>query len=110
FVARDVGELRRLYRGWPFFAALVDGLEMTLAKSSLGIARQYLPLVPASADPERLFAAIRAEHERKVASVLEVAETKALLARQPQIQRSVRLRNPYVDPMNAIQVELLRRH
>ncbi|HEY2936801.1 MAG TPA: phosphoenolpyruvate carboxylase [Gaiellaceae bacterium] len=110
FAAQDVAELRRLYRGWPFFAALVDGLEMTLAKSSLGIAAQYLPLVPGTAEPERLFAAIRAEHERTVAAVLEVAETKALLARQPLIQRSVRLRNPYVDPMNAIQVELLRRH
>ena len=110
FAAQDVAELRRLYRGWPFFAALVDGLEMTLAKSSLGIAAQYLPLVPAAAGPERLFAAIRAEHERTVAAVLEIAEKAALLERQPLIQRSVRLRNPYVDPMNAIQVELLRRH
>jgi phosphoenolpyruvate carboxylase len=110
FAAQDVCELRRLYRGWPFFTALVDGLEMTLAKSSLEIAAEYLPLVPAAAEPDRLFAAIADEHERTVAAVLEIVGTRALLDRHEQLQRSVRLRNPYVDPMNAIQVELLRRH
>src|SRR5690242_3071775 len=83
---------------------------MTLAKSSLGIAAQYLSLVPASAEPERIFSVISAEHERTVAAVLEIAEARNLLDRQPQIQRSVQLRNPYVDPMNAIQVELLHRY
>jgi phosphoenolpyruvate carboxylase len=58
---------------------------------------------------DRLWTPIAAEHERTVASVLEIVETDALLDRQPVVQRSVRLRNPYVDPMNAIQVSLLRR-
>jgi phosphoenolpyruvate carboxylase len=107
--AHDPPVLRRLYRSWPFFTALVDSLEMTLAKSSLAIAADYLQLVPASAEPERIFAAIAAEHERTVAAVLEIVEEKQLLDRQPQLQASIRLRNPYVDPMNAIQVELLRR-
>jgi phosphoenolpyruvate carboxylase len=110
FEAADRAALRALYRGWPFFAALVDNVEMTLAKSSLEIAAQYLPLVPAAAEPDRIFAAIAAEHARTVAAVLEVVEARRLLDRQPQIQRSVQLRNPYVDPMNAIQVELLRRY
>ncbi len=108
--AADVAELRRLYRAWPFFGALVDNLEMTLAKSSLGIARSYLELVPDAAAAQRLFAAIEAEHERAVAAVLEIGESNALLDRHEQLQRSVELRNPYVDPMNALQVELLRRH
>ena len=107
--AHDPTVLRLLYRSWPFFTALVDSLEMTLAKSSLAIAADYLQLVPASAEPERIFAAIAAEHERTVAAVLEIVEEKQLLDRQPQLQASIRLRNPYVDPMNAIQVELLRR-
>jgi len=107
---QDRDLLRRLYRTWPVFTALIDNLEMTLAKSSLEIARQYLPLVPASAEPDRIFAQIAAEHERAVATVLEIVEADELLDRQPQIQRSVRLRNPYVDAMNAIQVELLRRY
>ena len=57
---------------------------MTLAKSSLEIARQYLPLVPESAEPERIFAQIAAEHERTVANVLEIVEARELLDRHPR--------------------------
>ena len=103
-------ELRRLYGSFAFFRSLVENLEMTLAKSSLEIARGYLELVPAEAEPERLFGLIAAEHARTVEAVKAIVEAKALLDRQPVLQRSIRLRNPYVDPMNAIQVELLRRH
>ena len=106
----DLRELRRLYRSFPFFRSLLENLEMTLAKSRLEIARGYLPLVPPEAEPKRLFATIAAEHERTVAAVLEIVEAKALLDRHPVVQRSIELRNPYVDPMNAIQVELLRRY
>jgi phosphoenolpyruvate carboxylase len=83
---------------------------MTLAKSSLEIARGYLELVPPRADPDRLFGIVAAEHERTVEAVRAIVGAKELLDRQPVLQRSIRLRNPYVDPMNAIQVELLRRH
>jgi phosphoenolpyruvate carboxylase len=103
-------DLRRLYRSFAFFRSLVENLEMTLAKSSLEIARGYLELVPAELDPERRFAAIAAEHARTVEAVKAIVGANALLDRQPVLQRSIRLRNPYVDPMNAIQVELLRRH
>ncbi len=106
----ELRTLRRLYRSFPFFRSLLENLEMTLAKSSLEIASGYLPLVPPEAEPERLFAAIASEHERTVGSVLEIVEAKALLDRHPVVQRSIELRNPYVDPMNAIQVELLRRY
>ena len=105
FAGADVAELRRLYSGWAFFRSLVENLEMTLAKSSLEIAGGYLDLV----DDAALYEPIREEHERTVASVLELVEARELLDRHPVIQRSIRLRNPYVDPMNAIQVELLRR-
>jgi phosphoenolpyruvate carboxylase len=106
----DPEALRGLYRGWAFFRSLVDNLEMTLAKSSLEIAEGYLELVPAGPDRERLFAAFVAEHERTASVVLEIVEARELLDRHPVLQRSVRLRNPYVDPMNAIQVALLRRY
>jgi phosphoenolpyruvate carboxylase len=105
FAGADAAELRRLYRGWAFFRTLVENLEMTLAKSSLEIAAGYLDLV----EDASLYEPIRAEHERTVASVLEIVEARELLDRHPVVQRSIRLRNPYVDPMNAIQVELLRR-
>ncbi len=107
--AAGLRRLRRLYRSFAFFRSLIENLEMTLAKSSLEIARGYLTLVPPEAAPERLFAAIAAEHERAVEAVLAIVEAPALLDRHPVLQRSIQLRNPYVDPMNAIQVELLRR-
>jgi phosphoenolpyruvate carboxylase len=106
FGEADVDELRLLYREWPFFRALVQNLEMTLAKASIEIAREYLVLV----DDERLWEPIAEEHARTVAAVLEIVEADELLDRHPVVQRSIRLRNPYVDPMNAIQVELLRRY
>ena len=81
---------------------------MTLAKSSFEIAESYVSLVPASADRERFWASLSAEHLRTVQSVLSIVEADELLDRHPVVQRSIRLRNPYVDPMNAIQVELLR--
>jgi phosphoenolpyruvate carboxylase len=109
FATHDLDELRVLYRGWPFFAALVDNLEMTLAKSSLEIAAEYLTLVPVWAGPSRLFAAIAEEHALTVERVLAIVEERELLDRHPNLQRSIRLRNPYVDPMNAIQVQLMHR-
>jgi phosphoenolpyruvate carboxylase len=81
---------------------------MTLAKSSFEIAEAYLSLVPASAGPARFWGVLLAEHERTVSAVLAIVEAKDLLDRHPVVQRAIRLRNPYVDPMNAIQVELLR--
>jgi phosphoenolpyruvate carboxylase len=106
FADADVVELRRLLREWSFFRSVIENLEMTLAKSSLEIAEEYLELV----GDARLWEPIRAEHERTTAAVLEIVESQELVDRQPVLQRSIRLRNPYVDPLNALQVELLRRY
>ena len=106
FADADQADLRQLYCDWPFFRSLVQNLEMTLAKSSMEIAQGYLSLV----GDDRLWQPIADEHERTVAAVLEIVEADELLERHPVVQRSVRLRNPYVDPMNAIQIELLRRY
>ena len=108
--AVPTAELRVLYAEWPFFRALVENLEMSLAKSSMGIAERYLELVEDAALGERVFATLRDEHDRARATVLDVVEQEELLDRHPVLQQSIRLRNPYVDPMNAIQVELLKRH
>ena len=110
FATASVRDLRRSYRSWPFFRSLVENLEMTLAKSSLEIAAGYLELVAPGDDRERLYGAISTEHARSVDAVLEIVEARELLDRQPVVQRSITLRNPYVDPMNAIQIELLRRY
>ena len=106
---RPADELRRLFRGWPFFRALVENLEMSLAKSSMGIAEGYLELVGDDALAGAVFGVLREEHERARDAVLEIVEARELLDRHPVLQQSIRLRNPYVDPMNAIQVELLKR-
>ncbi len=106
FASAEVGELRALYGAWPFFRTLVQNLEMTLAKSSMEIAAEYLELV----EEPSLWEPIAAEHARTVAAVLEIVEADELLARHPVVQRSIGLRNPYVDPINAIQVSLLRRY
>ncbi|HEX5246759.1 MAG TPA: phosphoenolpyruvate carboxylase [Gaiellaceae bacterium] len=106
FASATPDELRALYREWPFFRTLVQNLEMTLAKSSMEIAAEYLELV----DEPSLWEPIAAEHARTVAAVLEIVEADELLARHPVVQRSIGLRNPYVDPINAIQVSLLRRY
>ena len=98
--------LRDLYQRLPFFRTVVDNLEMTLAKSSLPISRGYLTLV----GDDRLYATIEEEHARAVAGVLAAAGVSRLLERQPVLRRSIELRNPYVDPMNAVQVELLKRY
>ena len=71
----DVRELRRLYRDWPFFRALVGSLEMTLAKSRLPIAASYLDLVPAGAARDRIWRGIEEEHLRVVAAVLDMTES-----------------------------------
>jgi phosphoenolpyruvate carboxylase len=106
FAAAGDETLRDLYVRLPFFRTVVDNLEMTLAKSSLPISRGYLALV----EDDRLFAAIEHEHQRAVAGVLGATGVSRLLERQPVLRRSIELRNPYVDPMNAVQVELLRRY
>ena len=80
---------------------------MTLAKSSPEIAETYLSLVPAAFEPSRFWSALSTEHARTVQAVLAIVEARELLDRHPVVQRSIRLRNPYVDPINAIQVELL---
>ncbi len=109
-VSRDGrGVLRELYDSWAFFRTLVDNLEMTLAKSSPEIARLYLDLVPESPDRGRIWRLLSDEHRRTVQAVLAVLDQRRLLERQRTLARTIELRNPYVDPINALQVELLQR-
>jgi phosphoenolpyruvate carboxylase len=105
----EPGRLREMYAGWPFVRALLDNAEMSLLKADLGIAALYSDLVPDRALAASLFARIEAEFERTRASILRVTGHAALMDGDPVIQRSIHLRNPYVDPLNYVQVEMLRR-
>jgi phosphoenolpyruvate carboxylase len=107
----DMGlrELRSLYRTSPFFRTTVSNMEMVLAKSSLTIARRYSGLVEDSALAAAVFAKIEAEWHRTVTAILTLTDQKALLDRSPKLLSSIRLRLPYIDALNHLQVDLLRR-
>lgn len=101
-------ELRRMYREWPHFRSSIELIEMVLAKTAAGIAAEYdRRLVPLELQP--LGAELRARLARAIACVLDVTGHAELLEGTPVIRRSIDVRNPYVDPINLVQVELLRR-
>lgn len=101
--------LRRLYREWIFFRDLMDNAEMALAKTDLQITRAYQALAPDPEAAERLAADWEQEFGRAVRGILAVTGESELLARSPVLARSIRLRNPYVDPLSLLQAGLLAR-
>jgi phosphoenolpyruvate carboxylase len=105
-----LARLQKLYSGSPFFRSVVSNLEMVLAKSNLAIARQYANLVEDRTLADAVFERLRAEWERTHAAVLAITGQDALLQGSPQLAESVRLRLPYIDPLNALQIEMLGRH
>lgn len=101
--------LKRLVETFPLFTELIANVEMGLAKADLSIARLYAGLVSDSGIRERVFGMLEEEFERTKRVVLNLTGQSTLMEKNPVLARSIRLRNPYVDPMSLIQVELLRR-
>lgn len=101
--------LRAMEREWPLFAATIANAEMALAKSDLDIARRYAGLVTDTSIRERIWEQIDQEHERATREILRLTNQERLLERDPVLRRSIDRRNPYVDPISFVQVELLRR-
>jgi phosphoenolpyruvate carboxylase len=101
--------LQAMDQEWPFFAATIANAEMALAKSDLGIAERYAGLVEDSALRNRIWERIQVEYERSTREILHVTRQNRLLDREPVLRRSIDRRNPYVDPISFVQVELLRR-
>jgi phosphoenolpyruvate carboxylase len=101
--------LRAMHADFRLFADLLSNVEIGMAKADLGIARVYAGLVRDAALRERVFRMIEEELERTRRMLLEVSGQARLLERNPVLARSIRLRNPYVDPLSLIQVDLLRR-
>ncbi len=106
FQSVDSARLAALYRDWPFFRAVIDNAELALAKADIDIARCYSEL---AGGDSQIMDLLEAEFERSRASVLALTGRKVLLEGQPWLERSIRVRNPYVDPLNLIQVETFRR-
>ena len=101
--------LVEMTRTFPLFNDLVRNVEVGLAKADLSIARRYAQLVEDAALRERVFGMVEEEFERTRAAVLRITGQARLLEENPVLARSIRLRNPYVDPMSLVQVDLLRR-
>ena len=108
--AADGGLLSEMLDAWPFFRATMDNLEMVLSKSDMGIAARYLTLVEDQTAGAALFGRIRdmwtMTHER----LLSITGQTRLLELHPVLDASIRLRLPYIEPLNLLQVELLKRH
>jgi phosphoenolpyruvate carboxylase len=101
--------LRSMMRDFPLFASMLRNVEIAMAKADLEIARLYADLVPNVALRDRVFFMLQEEFERTRRLVLTVKQQKELLEKNAVLSRSIRLRNPYVDPMSLVQVDLLRR-
>jgi phosphoenolpyruvate carboxylase len=101
--------LRTMYATWPFFRAFLSNMDMVLAKSDLAIASRYADLYEDVAQRERIFAAIRDEHARTCRHLFAITGRDALLADNPTLARSIRNRFPYIDPLNHVQIALLKR-
>ena len=94
---------------YSFFQSLIDNAQLTMRKADMSIARLYADLVTDTKIRERIFAILLAEFQRTEAAILAVTGQKRLLASDPVLLRSIELRNPYIDPLNYLQIEMLRR-
>jgi phosphoenolpyruvate carboxylase len=107
---KDRGLLRDMAATWPFFQSTLDNLEMVLAKSDMPIARRYATLVEDRALADALFARIETAWQTTHDTLLDITGQSRLLEKHPALDASIRLRLPYIEPLNLLQVELLKRH
>ncbi|WP_420131458.1 phosphoenolpyruvate carboxylase [Rhodopseudomonas sp.] len=107
---KGVAFLRAMYQEWPFFRTLLSNMDMVLSKSAIGIASRYAELVPDENLRNEIFGRIRAEWHASIDSLLAIMGHDRLLQGNPLLERSIRHRFPYLDPLNHVQVQLLREH
>ena len=106
----DQGLLQEMAQSWPFFQTTLSNMEMVLAKSDLAIAARYLPLVKDADAGKAIFGRINDGWQKSHDALLNVTGQSYLLADKPNLDVSIRLRLPYLEPLNLLQVELLKRH
>jgi phosphoenolpyruvate carboxylase len=107
---QGLATLRRMVKSWPFFRSLLSNMDMVLAKTDLAIASRYAELVADAELRDRIFSQIKAEWALTRQHLLDILEQDDFLADNPMLKRSLQLRSPYMDPLNHLQVELLKRH
>jgi phosphoenolpyruvate carboxylase len=108
--AQRLALLKRMVKQWPFFRTLLSNLDMVLAKTDLGIAARYVELVEDARLGKRVFAAIETEWQRVSGALAQITGEPRRLASNPSLARSIEHRFPYLDPLNHLQVELMRRY
>ena len=101
--------LTKMYAEWPFFQTAIENAQVSMGKADMGIARHYANLVEDERVREMIFGDISAEFDRTIRWILRITGQNELLGNAKTLQRSIRLRNPYVDPLNFIQIDLLRK-
>ncbi len=104
-----IAELQRMYQDWPFFRALLSNIQMALFKANMIIAREYMELAHDQDSAQKIFASIKTEYDKTVRSILEIAQQDKLIGDNPSLVLSLERRNPYLDPLNHIQITLLQR-
>jgi phosphoenolpyruvate carboxylase len=102
--------LRTMYREWDFFRALIDNAQVSLSKADMGIAQLYADLVSDAGVRERIYTHVAEAYEETCHQVRLITGQRHILDNEPGLQRAIRVRNPYVDPLSFLQVELLRRY
>lgn len=107
---QGLATLQKMYRNWRFFEALISNMDMVLAKTDIGIASRYAELVVDKQSGEAIFKRIEQEWQLTVNALLSITQHSDLLETNPSLARSLRNRIPYIDPLNHLQVELLRRY
>ncbi len=107
---QDRGLLREMAASWPFFQSTLDNMEMVLAKSDMSIARRYSTLVEDKTLADTLFNRIESAWQTTHDTLLDITGQARLLEKHPALDASIRLRLPYIEPLNLLQVQLLKRH
>ena len=105
-----LGLLQKMYQTWPFMQTLLSNMDMVMAKTDMGIASRYAELVTDSKLREEIFTRIQEEWDRSIKWLFAITNRNELLTDNPTLARSIRNRTPYIDPLNHLQVELLRRY
>ncbi|MFN3496275.1 MAG: phosphoenolpyruvate carboxylase, partial [Hydrogenophaga sp.] len=109
-VASQKALLQKMVKQWPFFSTLLSNMDMVLAKSDLALASRYAELVDDKRLRTKVFSAVQAEWHRTVEALNMVTGARQRLANNAALQRSIRHRFPYIDPLHHLQVELIRRY
>nr|MBP6719414.1 phosphoenolpyruvate carboxylase [Rhodoferax sp.] len=102
--------LQQMNKQWPFFRSLLSNIDMVLAKSDLALASLYSELVTHTRQRKKIFTAIETEWHRTAAALTQITGDKHRLTHNTALQRSIRHRFPYIDPLHHLQVELVRRY